>query len=148
MTLVFGDDKRVIRREEHGGEPNISDSAMRGFAKLLVDYLDRKGSLQLGLTTSPPEPPAEQSPSSPASGVKPAIPEPVETVKVEQPAELTVKQAAGLLGVSATTVRRRIMAGSLTARNAAQPSSRRPAWRLPADTIAVMRSGYGVQERL
>jgi hypothetical protein len=60
-------------------------------------------------------------------------------------AELTIREAAEVLGVCQKTVRRYLADGSLIARNAAPLASRRPAWRIPLAVALALRGCYQSQ---
>ena len=56
--------------------------------------------------------------------------------------EVTIREAAELLGVGQKTVTKYVRQGLLIARDAAPPSSARPLWKLPLDAVLELRGGY------
>lgn len=58
------------------------------------------------------------------------------------PPELSVPQAAKILGVDANTVRRYVRDGELPARDISPAKSTRTSYRVPLDAVEAMRCGY------
>jgi hypothetical protein len=70
----------------------------------------------------------------------------INVAQFDLPEEVTVRDAAGILGVDPKTVIGYITEGVLPARNIALPSSKRPVWRLKLGDVVELRTGYVRQE--